>query len=79
MMELFHIHTYRCGHAENISDEAYVLKTIEYGATKITFTDHAPFLGNPFGNRMHFEELSEYLSPLKTLKEKYRNTSVRAL
>lgn len=74
MKELFHIHTYRCGHAENISDEAYVLKAIECGATGITFTDHAPFPGNPFGNRMRYEELPGYLSALKALKEKYKDT-----
>lgn len=74
MKELFHIHTYRCGHAENISDEVYVLKAIECGAERITFTDHAPFPGNPFGNRMQYEELPEYLSTLNALKEKYRNT-----
>lgn len=74
MKELFHIHTYRCGHAEKISDEAYVLKAIEYGAARITFTDHAPFPGNPFGSRMRYEELPEYISTLKELKDKYKDT-----
>ena len=39
----FHVHTYRCGHAENISDETYVKKAIELGVKSIWFTDHAPF------------------------------------
>ena len=28
----FHVHTYRCGHAEHIPDEAYVKKAIELGS-----------------------------------------------
>ena len=48
----FHVHTYRCGHAENISDETYVKKAIELGVKSIWFTDHAPFPDNPFGARM---------------------------
>ena len=70
--EIFHVHTYRCKHASDEKDEAYIKKAIQLGATKITFTDHAPFPNNPFGNRMQIEELSEYVCTLKTLKEKYK-------
>ena len=28
---MFHVHTYRCGHAENVPDEAYVKRAIELG------------------------------------------------
>ena len=45
---IFHIHTYRCGHASNESDEAYVRKAIELGAESITFTDHTPFPGDTY-------------------------------
>lgn len=34
---------------------------------------HAPFPDNPFTNRMKYEELSEYLSSLTTLKNKYQD------
>lgn len=71
MKDIFHVHTYRCGHAENISDETYITRAIELGANSITFTDHAPFPGNPFGNRMAFLELSEYISSLAELKGHY--------
>lgn len=71
-MELFHIHTYRCGHAENISDEAYVIKAIEAGADSITFTDHAPFTCNPFCGRMQHTDLSEYFASISNLKGKYQ-------
>lgn len=69
---VFHVHTYRCGHASNIKDEAYVKRAIELGASSITFTDHAPFPGNPFTNRMKFSELDEYISSLKKLKTEYK-------
>lgn len=71
--EIFHVHTYRCRHAANVADEMYILKAIELGAVSITFTDHAPFPGNPFGNRMDIQQLSEYLGSLSRLKEKYEN------
>ena len=41
--ELFHVHTYRCKHAEEIPDEAYVKKAIALGASAILFSDHTPF------------------------------------
>lgn len=71
--ELFHIHTYRCKHAENVTDEAYMMKAIELGAERIVFTDHAPFPGNPFGNRMDFDELNGYVCEIKKLKDRYKD------
>lgn len=68
---LFHVHTFRCGHAENVPDEKYIKKAISIGASDIWFTDHAPFPGNPFGNRMDMECLPEYLSTLSDLKKHY--------
>ncbi len=73
LKDIFHVHTYRCGHAANVADEMYILKAIELGAVSITFTDHAPFPGNPFGNRMDIQQLPEYLQTLNSLKEKYKN------
>lgn len=69
---LFHVHTFRCGHAEMISDEEYIQKAIDLGATDIWFMDYAPFPGNPFGGRMKCEELLEYISTLKGLKKQYQ-------
>lgn len=71
--EIFHVHTYRCKHASEERDWEYIEKAIELGASKISFTDHAPFPGNPFGNRMDMEQLPEYLDTLQSLKEKYQN------
>lgn len=72
--ELFHVHTFRCRHAEEIPDEAYVKKAIALGASGILFSDHTPFPGNPFANRMEIDQLPEYLHTIQTLKEKYAET-----
>jgi histidinol-phosphatase (PHP family) len=69
--DLFHVHTYRCGHAENVPDEAYIEKAISLHAFGIWFTDHAPFPGDVFGNRMKYSELDEYVDTLSELKRKY--------
>ena len=69
--ELFHVHTYRCKHAEDIRDEAYVKKAINLEATGILFSDHTPFPGDPFGNRMDYAQLPEYLDTIHRLQEKY--------
>ena len=71
--ELFHIHTFRCKHAGSDPDCTYIERAIDLGAVKITFTDHAPFPGNPFGNRMDISELSEYIDTLNRLKAKYKS------
>ncbi len=72
----FHVHTYRCGHAENVPDEAYIQKAIALGAGDIWFTDHAPFPDDPFGARMKYAQLEEYLSTLSALKENYSQINV---
>ena len=69
--EAFHIHTCRCKHAGDEPDEAYVQKAIELGAPRIVFTDHCPFPGNRFRNRMDMEELPEYIESMNGLKEKF--------
>lgn len=69
---IFHVHTYRCGHAENIPDEEYVKRAVDIQADSIWFTDHAPFPGDPFGNRMKYKQLPEYLSSMNDLKNRYK-------
>lgn len=70
---IFHVHTMRCQHASDEKDEEYIKKAIELGAENITFTDHAPFPGDHFFNRMSYEQLGEYTESLQTLREKYKN------
>lgn len=69
--EIFHVHTWRCKHASDEADHCYVDKAIELGASRIVFTDHTPFPGNPFRNRMDIEQLPEYISSMKHLKQDY--------
>ncbi len=69
--EAFHIHTWRCKHAEDIDDSAYVVKALELGVSRIVFTDHAPFPGDPFGNRMDISQLSEYTESMRKLKDEF--------
>jgi histidinol-phosphatase (PHP family) len=71
-MYLFHVHSYRCGHAGSEKDEEYIIKALDMGADTISFSDHAPFPGDPFGSRMKIGQLDEYCSTLSALREKYR-------
>lgn len=69
--EIFHVHTWRCKHASDEADYCYVDKAIELGVSRIVFTDHTPFPGNPFHNRMDIEQLPEYISSMEQLKRDY--------
>lgn len=72
---MFHVHTWRCGHAFlGVSDEDVIRSAISLGADSIFFTDHAPFPGDPFGNRMMYRQLPEYIDTLSELKNKYSST-----
>ena len=70
--EIFHVHTWRCGHAGEEREEEYIKAAIRLGAKQITFTDHAPFPGNLFRGRMKMEELPEYEDTLWELRAKYQ-------
>lgn len=70
----FHVHTYRCGHTDGALDEDYIKKAMELNFSAITFSDHAPFPGDLFGNRMKMEQLPEYVETLGRLK---KNTKVK--
>lgn len=69
--EIFHVHTKRCRHAGDDEDFRYVESAINLSADRIVFTDHAPFPGNPFRNRMEMDELPEYVAAMKALKKEY--------
>ena len=68
---VFHVHSYRCGHAQTVPDDMYVKRAISLNARSIWFSDHSPFPGDPFGNRMNMSELDEYLTTLLQLKREY--------
>lgn len=70
---IFHVHSYRCGHAAMIDDEEYIKRAIELGANQIIFTDHAPFPNDKFSYRMPYSMMEEYLDTLVSLKHKYKD------
>ena len=71
MNDLFHIHTYRCKHAEIIPNEEFIEKVISLGYSTIWFSDHNPFPDDKFTNRMNCNELDDYISELQVLKRNY--------
>lgn len=70
--EIFHVHTKRCKHASEDEDFQYVEAAIRLGADRIVFTDHCPFPGDPFGQRMSMEQLPEYIDSIHALKKEYK-------
>lgn len=69
----FHIHTFRCNHAGDYNDEDYIIQAVKLGFNQIVFTDHVPFPDDPFGGRMHYNELNRYLSTIHYYERKYKN------
>lgn len=69
---VFHVHTWRCGHAARCPDREYVLRAVHLGAREIWFTDHAPFPGDLFGGRMLVRHLPGYIKSMRSLAEEFR-------
>lgn len=69
---IFHVHTRRCKHASDENDEEYIRRALQLGANEIVYTDHAPFPGDPFTNRMDYGELEEYIDSIHALKKNTR-------
>lgn len=67
MNHIFHVHTWRCKHTSDETDEQYIKTVLSLGASKITFTDHTPFPDTYFDNRMELSQLSykyiEFMGP----------------
>ena len=69
----YHTHTKRCGHASG-EDEEYVLSAIKAGYKELGFSDHVMLPGlSQKGIRAEYEELDDYLSSIRFLKEKYKD------
>ena len=69
----YHTHTYRCGRAVG-KDEEYVLEAIKEGIKILGFSDHISYPNLPQkGIRQDYEMLSDYLSSINELKQKYHD------
>ena len=68
----YHTHSEYCGHAEGTLED-YIEKACSFHMDSLGFAEHGPFPGNPFGMRMDFNTLPDYVNELKSLKEKYKN------
>lgn len=68
----YHTHSEYCGHAEGTLQN-YIEAAIALNLTDLGFAEHAPFPGNPFGMRMDFNTLPDYISELKKHKKTYAN------
>jgi len=70
----YHTHTFRCGHASNYKDEEYIFAAINNSFKAIGFSDHI-MLPNIIDEtiRGDYSLLDNYISSIKSLKEKYKN------
>ncbi|HAG07110.1 MAG TPA: histidinol-phosphatase, partial [Peptococcaceae bacterium] len=77
----YHVHTYRCGHAEG-DPSAYLAVARARGLREIGFADHIPLYFLPRTARdpslaMAEEELPRYVSEIKALQTAYPGIAVR--
>ncbi|MGQ9498039.1 MAG: histidinol-phosphatase [Desulfotomaculales bacterium] len=77
----YHVHTYRCGHAEG-DPSAYLAVARARGLREIGFADHIPLYFLPRAARdpslaMADEDLPRYVSEINALKNVYPDIAVR--
>ena len=72
MLANYHTHSEYCGHAAGTLKE-YIETAISLNLTDLGFAEHAPFPGDPFGMRMSFNTLTDYVAELKEHKSTYKN------
>lgn len=68
----YHTHTYRCGHAANVSDQEYVDSAKEAGITSLGFSDHIPNPEMEYEDeekRMHISEADGYVESIRKLQK----------
>ena len=70
----YHIHTYRSGHSDYMSDEEMLLEARNAGFTSLGFSEHIPFTFYEIpqeGIQMLPSEVDDYLTSINKLKNKY--------
>ncbi|MBQ4506579.1 MAG: histidinol-phosphatase [Firmicutes bacterium] len=72
MLNNYHMHTYRCGHAVGTEREM-ALAASANGLRTAGFSDHSPFPGVPASSvRMAPEEIGEYVENVLAMKEELK-------
>ncbi len=74
MSKIFHVHTYRCGHASEEREKEYMEKAVSMGAKEIWFTDHVPYPGDAILWRMQMADFPDYVETVKRLREEYKGS-----
>lgn len=67
----YHTHTKYCRHAGGTVEE-YVREAVGKKLEILGFSDHLPYPGNIYGNRMDYEELPLYCEDIRNLQEQYK-------
>ena len=73
MIANYHIHTWRCRHADGTERE-YVERAIEGGLKILGFSDHSPYPfpdGYDSGMRMRLDQVEGYVDTVLALKKEY--------
>lgn len=68
----YHTHSKYCGHAGGTLED-YIKEACSLGLVDLGFSEHAPFPGDPFGMRMSFNTLQDYVKELTLLRQQYRS------
>lgn len=72
MKKNYHTHNKLCGHAFGEMEE-YVTEAVRKGLVTLGMSDHTPYPGDAFDERMHFEKFQSYVERGIELKEKYKD------
>ena len=83
MIANYHTHTYRCNHASEEIERAYIETAIKAGFKELGFADHTPMplpqeiepekCWSFMNFRMDMEQTGDYVSTLLSLREEYKN------
>lgn len=72
MKKNYHTHNMLCGHAFGEMEE-YVTEAINKGLTTLGMSDHTPYPGDAFDERMPYEKFHGYVDRVLELKEKNKD------
>ena len=68
----YHTHCYLCGHAEGRVED-YVAEAVNRGLTELGISDHVPYPGDAFDERMTYDKFYGYIEEIDALKAKYKD------